>query len=288
MVTQRALANKEREVQVKRLNRFGRASVVALATLLSFAAITLLAVDQLYRPDTFIIDKLKIKGKFRYLNPADIEAAIGTDALTNFFSIELLDVKRKVEDLPWVAYADVRREWPDTLLVKVDEHIPVMRWKNNRWVTSKGNVIDLPNEIRLPNPIILDANEGDSLLALSTAFRWKKRLAKDQLELRKLKLSASQAWTLTLFHEPSEARFDLLLGREKVEQRLTRFQQLFNQQFSQSRVQIERVDARYPDGLAIKENQVSSQSLTSNVERSLFASSNDVGITMAPLIGKQR
>jgi len=106
MTTQRALANKEREVQVQRLSRFGRASLITLATLLSFAAIGLVAADQLYRPDTFVINQLKIKGKFRYLNPADVEAAIGDQALTNFFSVELDDVKRNVERLPWVQHAD--------------------------------------------------------------------------------------------------------------------------------------------------------------------------------------
>jgi len=260
----RALENQEREVQAQRLNRFGRASVVALATLLSFSAISLLAVDHLYRPDTFVIDQLKIKGQFRYLKPVEIEAVIGPEALTNFFSIDLLNVKNKVESLSWVSHADVRREWPNTLLVSVDEHIPVMRWQEDQWVTSTGRVIDLPDKISLPNAIRLYANERDSFLALSTAFRWSKRLLNDELELRKLKLSSSHAWTLSLFHKRSDAEFELLLGREDVESRLTRFQLLFKQKFNQADIQVQRVDARYPDGLAIKAKEISITPLAAN------------------------
>jgi len=252
MTQQRALANKEREVQAQRLSRFVYACVVGVATVLSFLAIALFSVDKLYHPDTFVIDQLKIKGNFRYLEPTDIESAVGTKALTNFFSIELIDIKRKVESLAWVRHADVRREWPDTLVVSVEEHIPVMRWKDNMWVTSTGKVIDLPNEIKLSNVISLYANESDSLLALSTAFRWKKKLLGSQLRLQKLNLSASQAWTITLHHSVSDAQFELFLGRQNVEQRLTRFQKLFDQQLSQSGIQLVRVDARYPDGLAVK------------------------------------
>ena len=252
MTQQRALANKEREVQAQRLSRFGYACVVGVATVLSFLAIALFSVDKLYHPDTFVIDQLKIKGNFRYLEPTDIESAVGTKALTNFFSIELIDIKRKVESLAWVRHADVRREWPNTLVVSVEEHIPVMRWKDNMWVTSTGKVIDLPNEIKLSNVISLYANESDSLLALSTAFRWKKKLLGSQLRLQKLNLSASQAWTITLHHSVSDAQFELFLGRQNVEQRLTRFQKLFDQQLSQSGIQLVRVDARYPDGLAVK------------------------------------
>ena len=252
MTQQRALANKEREVQAQRLSRFGYACVVGVATLLSFLAIGLFAVDKLYHPDTFVIDQLKIKGNFRYLEPTDIEDAVGAKALTNFFSIELVDIKRKVESLSWVRHADVRREWPNTLVVSIEEHIPVMRWKDTKWVTSTGKVIDLPDEIKLSNVISLYANESDSLLALSTAFRWKKKLLASELELQKLNLSASQAWTIVLHHIVSDAQFDLLLGREDVEARLTRFQKLFDQQLSQSEIQLVRVDARYPDGLAVK------------------------------------
>jgi len=57
MTQQRALANKEKQVQAQRFNRFGRALLVGLATALSFAAIALLAVDKLYRPDAFLINR---------------------------------------------------------------------------------------------------------------------------------------------------------------------------------------------------------------------------------------
>jgi len=286
MVQSRALENKEREVQAQRLSRFGHACVVGFATLFSFLAIGLLAVDKLYHPETFVIDQLKIKGNFRYLEPAEVEEVIGAKALTNFFSIELVEIKRKVESIPWVRHADIRREWPNTLVVKVEEHIPVMRWKEDMWVTSTGKVLDLPNDIGLSNVITLHANESDSLLALGTAFRWKKQLLESKLELRKLNLSASQAWTITLFHQASDAQFDLLLGREEVEQRLTRFQKLFDQQLSKLNIQLVRADARYPDGLAVKstnivDDEVKGDSLALINHRKISTSNT-------PLIGKYR
>jgi len=253
---QRALANKERQAQAQRLSRFGRASVMTLATILSFVAIALLALDQLYRPNTFLIDQLKIKGKFRYLDPVDVEVAIGQQTLSNFFSIELDQVKRHVENLAWVQQADVRREWPNTLLVTVREHVPVMRWGDEKWVTSAGKVVDLPDLVDVPNAIVLTANENDASSVLAKAYRWKKQLAKRQLVLRKVRLSTSQAWTLTLYHTDNDAQFELMLGREKAEQRLARFELLFDQQFRDSNKQLQRVDARYPDGLAIQMNEI--------------------------------
>lgn len=290
MSKQRAFANKEREAQAKRLSRLARASLMALATCLSFAAITLVVVDQLYQPDTFVIDQLKIKGKFRYLNPVDVEAVIGTDALTNFFSVELGDVKRRVESLPWVQHADVRREWPNTLQVNVREHIPVMRWNEDKWVTSTGKVIDLPGDIQLSNAIVLSGNESDAGLVLSHAFGWKKRLLADGLELRKVHLSASRAWRLDLYHVANDTSFELILGREKTQERLARFQLLFGQEFRHSNQLLQRVDARYPDGLAIRMSPLAERDDT--LEAAQFESSSAISLqsvaALTALGGNQR
>jgi len=61
MVQKRAFAHQEKEFQVQRLSKLGRALVLSIATLLSFLALVFLAADQLYRPDTFVISELKIK-----------------------------------------------------------------------------------------------------------------------------------------------------------------------------------------------------------------------------------
>jgi len=126
----------------------------------------------------------------------------------------------------------------------------------DKWVTSGGEVIDLPGDVRVASDIVLSANESDSALVLKNAFAWKKSLELKQLELRKVYLSASRAWSLTLFHAANKASFELLLGREKVSQRLARFELLFDQQFRESNKQLVRVDARYPDGLAIEMNEL--------------------------------
>ena len=67
----RALANQEREAQVRRLNRASYRLLMLVATVLSFATVTLLAVDQLYRPQAFAIDQLKICLLYTSPSPRD-------------------------------------------------------------------------------------------------------------------------------------------------------------------------------------------------------------------------
>lgn len=256
----RALANQERQLQTQRLSKMGRSLLLLTATVLSFATVSLLVADQLYRPQAFVIDQLKIKGKFRYFEPIEVEQVVKQESFGNFFSVDLIKIKKNVEALAWVQGADVRREWPNTLSIHITEHRPLMPFKaagssnqspqGNYWLTSLGEVVDLPSEFDLVNPITLTGNMRDSQLILKQTYHWKKLIESYGLRLVDVELSDSQAWVLGL--SDLENKFDLLLGRVDIEQRLSRFLFLFESQFKQSNQQLVRVDARYPNGLAIK------------------------------------
>ena len=265
-MSKRALANQEREQQMVRMSRLGRSTLLLIATLLSFATLGLLAADQLYRPDTFVIDQLKIKGKFRHLDPQDVELAVSELTVGNFFSVELDSIKRHIEQLQWVQQADVRREWPNTLLINITEHRPAMRWGKQQWINTVGQVITLPKSVSLPDPIVLHGNQRDAQILLLTAVDWKKRLNSLGLELKALSLSESNAWDLTIFDPLRENKFQLYLGREEVEQRLSRFEYLFAGEFRRANLKLERVDARYPDGLAINATEIKQSELEGNSE----------------------
>ena len=259
MSRQRAFANQERHEQAQRLARMGRSLLLLVATVLSFATVGLLTADQLYRPDTFAIDQLKITGRFRYLDPVRVEQAVRDVAAGNFFSVNLREIEDRVETLSWVQDAAVRREWPDTLLVRVREQRPVMRWGKDRWVNADGEVIRLPDNAELANAITLSGTPRNASLMLHTAIRWKRQLQNSGLHLHAVSLSGSHAWTLTVFDPEHRQAFQILLGREEPEYRLRRFQYLFADQFRGTRQRLDRVDARYPDGLAIKATQVEAE-----------------------------
>lgn len=275
MSKQRAFANQEREFQVRRFGKLGRALVVTLASILSFVALSLLAADHLYRPDTFKIDQLKITGQFRYINPQSIEAAVIDKASGNFFSLDLATIKTEAENVAWVESVDVRREWPDTLVLSVSEHRPAMRWGKDKWVSTTGVVIDLPESIEASNVVSLNGSESQAKRILMQATRWKKELIEQGLEVRGVALSESGAWTLTLYYQVYDAEFELLLGHEGVAQRLQRFELLFNRQFKFSEHPLKRVDARYPDGLAVKQAKAVSRDIRALSDSMAIALNNE-------------
>ena len=269
--SKRALANQHQAAQQKRMNRIGRSILVLIATILSFGAFALVAADQIYRPDKFVIDQLKIKGDFQKVDPQQIEAIVNQKQVGNFFSIKLSEIKNRVEDLAWVQHADVRREWPNTLLIDVEEQRPLMRWQGDLWVNEQGLIIDLPGQVELDNQITLSGSKNNSHLMMKQAQIWQQMLVSSGLELIELELSESRAYVVTLRYSSTTNQFNLLLGRDQVKQRFERFLMLFEHHYKHTNQRLKRVDARYPDGLAINAEELSVSKLP---ESRLFTASN--------------
>ncbi len=252
ITSKRALANQQLAAQQKRMSRFGRSVLVLLATILSFGAFALLAADQIYRPDKFVIDQLKLTGNFNHIKPKQIEGIVNKHSLGNFFSIKLSDIKDRIEELAWVQNADVRREWPNTLLIDIEEQQPIMRWQDDLWVNGRGQIIDLPGQLDMQDQITLSGNKQHSHLMLEQTTIWQQMLVSSGLMLSELALSESRAYVVTLRYESTTDEFNLLLGRDQVKQRFERFLMLYEHHYKHSGQRLKRVDARYPDGLAIE------------------------------------
>ncbi len=263
----RALEHQEQAYLLERARRLGRGVLLSSATVLSFLAGSLLLTDHLFQPQRFEIKQLKISGKFRYTTPQKIEATVVKDELANFFAADLDAIKAKVLDVPWVARAEVRRQWPDTLLIRVKEHRPLMRWHDlgsvrqkpaskstQLWLSSLGAVIEVPDKLELP-AINLFGNRDHAQKLMNTALRWQRELALSDLELLELKQSEAQSYSVTLRLGKHGEPFELLLGTKDMQARIARFQYLFDKQFRFSDFQLKRVDARYPNGLAVQQSR---------------------------------
>ncbi|OQW94494.1 MAG: hypothetical protein BWK79_05695, partial [Beggiatoa sp. IS2] len=81
----------------------------------------------------------------------NLQAVISIHAIGGFFNVDVQAVQDAVMTLPWVKTAVVRRLWPSTLQVQIQERQAVAWWRtteNTRitLVDSAGNLFTLPNK----------------------------------------------------------------------------------------------------------------------------------------------
>ena len=170
----------------------------------------------------------------------------------NFFTANLDTVRLAFESAPWVRRATVRREWPNRLVVALEEHEALGTWgEDGRLLSTRGDVFTAN---------LAEAEEDHELPAFSGPEGSEKEVHDRYAQLRAwfaplglapaaLALSGRYAWTVKLDNGMSVA-----LGRETsrstLQERVARLAGIYPQ--LASRLQdIDTIDMRYPNGLAL-------------------------------------
>lgn len=78
----------------------------------------------------FAVSQLRITGN-RDTSEIDIIGAIGLDGYTSLVGLGAASARERVETLPWVQSATVRKVYPGTIEVNVEERVPFAVWQND-------------------------------------------------------------------------------------------------------------------------------------------------------------
>jgi cell division protein FtsQ len=224
-----------------------------MAGLILVAGLGVLA-DRLMDPAAFPIQELSVEGEFRQLEPETVRETVAGAVDGNYFGVELRRVERAAESIDWVREARVRRVWPDGLRVSVREHRLIARWGNHAWLNDHGEVVELES-VERPDLLRLAGPEDTAGQVFARAREWARRLDPAGLELRALTLNERRAWYAVMARVENGEIFSLALGRDDVESRFTRFVGAYRALPEDKVAAIDHVDARYPNGIALRLKQ---------------------------------
>ena len=112
---------RQRRIEVRRDE--GRRRLRVLLILGGFVLAALLSWGATRTP-LLNVDTLRITGTSR-TTPADIATASGLERGMAMFDVHTEAARRRIEAMPWVRRAQVKREWPSTVVVDVQERQPV-------------------------------------------------------------------------------------------------------------------------------------------------------------------
>jgi cell division protein FtsQ len=105
--------------------------MTAVSDLLCVAAAAALLVAAVVwgaRLPLFPLHEVVVTSELREVRRGELQRALSGRLRGNFFSINLEAVRQSLEELPWVRHAEVRRQWPSRIEVRIEEHVPVAFW----------------------------------------------------------------------------------------------------------------------------------------------------------------
>ena len=237
----------------KSLNTTANGLMAAVLVVCVAAGVWWVSQRPMFDLSTIKVESVDAKG-LRHVNYLTLRAGTQGRIKGNFFTTNLESVRSVFESVPWVRRASVRREWPNQLIVALEEHEALGTWgEDGRLLSVKGdvftaNIAEADDEQALP---AFEGPVGSEKDVLARFNELRTSFAQVELVPQELSLSNRYAWTVKLDNGMS-----VELGREQdrntLRKRVQRLVGVYPQLVARLQEgRIDTIDMRYPNGLAL-------------------------------------
>lgn len=203
--------------------------------------------SKLSNPETFPVRSVKIIDVSTHIDHQTIQRTIIPYLENGMLWLNISRLQNAIAELPWVQQVILTRKWPDQLVIQIIEQVPIARWNNTQLLNKQGDVF-MPDASTFPPNIPSlygPQNQQNTVWQAYNAIN--QLLAPISLEIASITMLPDQAWDITLNNG-----LHLLLGQDDVINRIKRFTAVYPKIFVGHTNDVDYVDMRYSDGLAIK------------------------------------
>ncbi|MBK9654609.1 MAG: FtsQ-type POTRA domain-containing protein [Rhodanobacteraceae bacterium] len=188
-----------------------------------------------------------VSGPFARVSAEQIRAAVGPAASRGFFGVDLAEVRTGALSLPWVATAEVRKVWPDTLEISVTEREVLGRKGVDQLVDVAGNVFQARGAGDTRGLPLLDAQPAQ-MAQLAEYYR----LAQDDVEPLGRQITAARMSPRGALELQLNDGLEVHLGSRELLPRWRRFIGSLPRLAALDPRPIAAVDLRYTHGYAVR------------------------------------
>lgn len=217
-----------------------------MAVVLIVSSVTLFWDIAVSKVDQEIVS-IEVRGKLNYLSEGVLKQQLDRHLGEGFLSLDLNAVKDEVEAMPWVYSASLQRLWPGTLRIYIREQHPVAVWNEDSFLNAYGEVFHPAEMVAIEGVPALFGPTERAKEILRRYVSYRDYLSSSTAKLVALSLEPRGAWRLTL-----QNGVVLKLGRDPVEEKINRFIEVYQRGLDQKTDEIESIDARYTNGIAVR------------------------------------
>lgn len=225
---------------------------------LVFALCVLLAAIFLMQRPYFDWRRVTIQGEVSRLSLQAIknQTLVGFDG--NFWSLSLRPMQKRLEATPWVRRAVIHRQFPDTLRVQIEEHVPAALWQSessSAFVNGFGEVFEAEAADLVDDLPVFKGQEEQSPRLMNMYVALNRIVNQQGVQIHEIALSRGGAWSLGL---STGAHLELGRGSDReLQLRLQRFFPTLSEIFpeksaKEALLMIASADLRYQNGFSVR------------------------------------
>lgn len=192
------------------------------------------------------VSRVLVEGDLKYLDRREVMERVPVFQGDRWLEVDLNQVRREVETLPWIYSAQVSRRWPHTLHIRLQEQKPIALWNQDQLLNQYGQVFDRDQKVVQGFPLLQGA-AGSERNVMERFLEFSRLLAPLQLRPVQLQLDERHAWSVTL-----DNGMVIKAGNHDALERMRRFVFLYQQELAKAPRPAAVVDLRYGSGAAVQ------------------------------------
>lgn len=192
------------------------------------------------------VARVLVEGDLKYLERREVMERVPVFMGDRWLEVDLNHIRHEVETLPWVYSAQVSRQWPHTLHIRLQEQKPIAIWNQHQLLNQYGHIFDRENKAVQDFPVLLGP-EGGERNVMERFLEFSRLLAPLHLEPVRLQLDERYAWNVTLDNGTV-----IKIGNNNALERMQRFVFLYQHELAKSLQTVAVVDLRYGSGAAVR------------------------------------
>ena len=144
------------------------------------------------------VEEIHVLGEFKFLNADDIKAKVKANIVGGYFTVDMNLIREVLVQEPWIKTVTLRRQWPASLNVSVEERTPIAYWNKDAYLSESGEVFtptSIDPELNLPT---LNGPQGRHTSVWQFMNVLYQEMARLNYQVVRLDLDQRRAWQLVI------------------------------------------------------------------------------------------
>ena len=164
----------------------------------------------------------------------------------SFFNVDINYLQSKIENIDWISSANIRRSYPNEIIIFVTEHIPVAIWNNKDYLNQYGEIFTA-NKKNNKFPILISKNNKNKIIFEYLSL-FSNDLIRHNINEKVMKIIEDDIRSISVI---LSSGITIKLGSKNVKEKIDIFFKVYQTLNSSDLSKMRYIDMRYSNGFSV-------------------------------------
>ena len=164
----------------------------------------------------------------------------------SFFNVDINYLQSKIENIDWISSANIRRSYPNEIIIFVTEHIPIAIWNNKDYLNQFGEIFTA-NKKNNKLPILISKNNKNKIIFEYLSL-FSNDLIRHNINEKVVKIIEDDIRSISVI---LSSGFTIKLGSKNVKEKIDIFFKVYQTLNSSDLSKMRYIDMRYSNGFSV-------------------------------------